>query len=52
VLRDMLRDADARGRAVSVGALRDSAANAFYLRHGFALVSETEWDRHYRREPR
>lgn len=51
MLRDILRDTDAQGQAVLVGALRDSAANAFHLRHGFELVSETEWDLHYRREP-
>lgn len=52
VLQGVLRDADAQRCAVLVGALRGSAVNAFYVRHGFQLVNETEWDLHYRREPR
>ena len=49
VLRDVLAHADAHGQALCVGALRESPANRFYLRHGFALVHRTEFDNHYRR---
>ena len=49
VLRAVLDDADARGLAVQVGALRGSDANRFYLRHGFRRVSESEFDLLYRR---
>ena len=50
VLVDLFADADARHLPIHVGALRESAANAFYLRHGFHPVGESEWDIYYRRE--
>ena len=49
VLRDVFASADAHGRALRVGALRESGANRFYARHGFELVGRTEWDNHYLR---
>ncbi len=49
VMADVLADADARGLRVRVGALRDSASNRFYERHGFELVERAEWDNHYER---
>jgi len=52
VLTDVLADADTRHLPVHVGALKDSASNAFYLRHGFRRIHESEWDVHYRRDPR
>ena len=51
VLACVFAEADAQGRALRVGALRDSAANRFYLRHGFRLVAQTEFDNHYLRAP-
>jgi GNAT superfamily N-acetyltransferase len=51
VLAGILADADARRLPVRLGALRESAANHFYVRHGFRQVSESEWDIFYRREP-
>jgi ribosomal protein S18 acetylase RimI-like enzyme len=51
VLIEVLADADARGLPLRVGALRDSAANAFYARHGFQKVGESEWDIYYQRNP-
>lgn len=51
VLREVLADADARRLPLHVGALRESAANGFYARHGFQQVGEAEWDIYYRREP-
>lgn len=51
VLADVLADADARHLPVHVGALRESAANAFYVRHGFHQVGESEFDIFYRRDP-
>jgi len=47
----VLDDADAQRHAVLVGALRGSAANAFYFRHRFQRVGEAEWDVYYRRAP-
>ncbi len=51
VLCDVIADAAARQLSLSVGALRESAANAFYLRHGFRKVGEAEWDVFYRHDP-
>jgi GNAT superfamily N-acetyltransferase len=51
VLAAVLADADARQLPVHLGALRESASNAFYLRHGFLPISESEWDIFYRRDP-
>ena len=51
VLADVLADADARHLPVHVGALRESASNRFYARHGFHQVGESEWDIYYRRNP-
>ncbi|WP_328804764.1 GNAT family N-acetyltransferase [Noviherbaspirillum galbum] len=47
VLRDVFRQADALGKSVRVGALKGSDSNRFYLRHGFVLVREEEWDNYY-----
>ncbi|MDT7836757.1 GNAT family N-acetyltransferase [Aquabacterium sp. OR-4] len=52
VLRALLAEADQAGQALHLGALRDSDANRFYLRHGFVLVGRSEFDNHYRRPPR
>ena len=41
----------AQGRDVTLGALRESAANRFYVRHGFQLVEEQEFDLEYRWSP-
>ena len=52
VMAEVLADAHARGLRMRVGALRESASNRFYERHGFALVSSSEWDNHYERPAR
>ena len=52
VMADVLADADARGLRVRVGALRESASNRFYQRHGFVPVGSSEWDNHYERPAR
>lgn len=51
VLGEVIADAEARGLPLHAGALRDSAANAFYVRHGFRQVGDAEWDVYYRRDP-
>lgn len=48
VLTKLLAIADEKKLPVFVGALRDSASNRFYLRHGFTKVGESEWDITYR----
>lgn len=49
VLAQVLREADARHVAISLTALKHSDANRLYLRHGFVLEAEGEWDLYYRR---
>ena len=51
VLVSVIADADAHQLPLHVGALRESLANAFYVRHGFRQVDEAEWDVFYRRDP-
>jgi hypothetical protein len=51
-MADVLADADTRGLRVRVGALRESAANRFYERHGFVQVAQSPWDKHYERPAR
>jgi GNAT superfamily N-acetyltransferase len=51
VLAEVFAQADAGGLPVHVGALRGSAANRFYLRHGFRLVAEEAFDNRYLRPP-
>ena len=52
VLDQVLAEADAERHVVSVTALKHSAANRFYLRHGFVLQAEGEWDLYYLRPKR
>ena len=47
VLADVIAEATAQGLAIRVGALRESDSNRFYVRHGFQLVEQTEFDNHY-----
>lgn len=47
VLAMVFEEADALGLAVYVGALKESDANRFYLRHGFTQTSVGEWDVYY-----
>lgn len=51
VLRMMFAEADRRGLAIKVGALKESASNRFYQRHGFVKTGESEWDAYYERMP-
>ena len=52
VMKQVLAEADAAHRPVSVTALKHSDANHFYERHGFELQAESEWDLQYRRAAR
>ena len=52
VMAWLLADADARGLAMRVGALRESAANRFYQRLGFVHERKSDWDEHYLRPAR
>jgi GNAT superfamily N-acetyltransferase len=52
VLAQVFMEADAVGAWVRVGALRQSDSNRFYVRHGFALVEQGEFDNYYVRSSR
>ena len=47
VLARVIAEARAQGLPLKVGALRDSDANRFYLRHGFRLVGQEAFDNYY-----
>jgi ribosomal protein S18 acetylase RimI-like enzyme len=47
VLRLVFSEADALGLPIRVGALRESASNRFYARHGFELIERKEFDNYY-----
>ena len=47
VLGRIIDEARLQGLPLRVGALRDSDANRFYLRHGFKLVGQEEFDNYY-----
>jgi GNAT superfamily N-acetyltransferase len=51
VLRHLLAKSDVLHLPVRLGALRDSASNRFYQRHGFVQTAEDEWDIYYLRTP-
>lgn len=52
VLQQVFAEADALGLPVKVGALRDSASNRFYQRHGFVQTHEEAFDIYYQRAAR
>lgn len=49
VLAQVFAEADLLSIDVRVGALVGSDSNRFYVRHGFTLVEQTEFDNYYRR---
>jgi GNAT superfamily N-acetyltransferase len=51
VLAHVFAQADAQGLPLRVGALRQSDSNRFYVRHGFVLVEQGEFDNYYLRPP-
>jgi GNAT superfamily N-acetyltransferase len=51
VLSKLTKQADAAGLPIFLGALKESAANRFYQRHGFEKNTESEWDIYYVRPP-
>lgn len=50
VLALVFAEVDAVAAPLRVGTLRVSAANRFYVRHGFRLVESGEFDNHYERD--
>lgn len=51
VLAHVFLDADEKQLPVKVGALKESASNPFYLRNGFVLIEQADWDNSYLRSP-
>lgn len=49
VLLQLLAQSDSRQHPVQLGALKESASNRFYQRHGFLKKSEDTWDIFYHR---
>ena len=47
VLARIIEEANALGLPVRVGALRGSDSNRFYVRHGFKLMEEGDFDNYY-----
>jgi GNAT superfamily N-acetyltransferase len=47
VLAHVFAHADTSAQSVRVGALRDSDSNRFYVRHGFQMVEQDEFDNYY-----
>lgn len=47
VLARIIEEANALGLPVRVGALRGSDSNRFYVRHGFTLIEEGDFDNYY-----
>ena len=47
VLRQIFMEADAAALDLYVGALKESASNRFYTRHGFEFVEAGEFDNYY-----
>ncbi len=47
VLAQVFAEASATALPIRVSALRESASNRFYMRHGFVLVERSEYDNHY-----
>jgi GNAT superfamily N-acetyltransferase len=52
VLRAAIDEADAACLPMRLFALKGSDSNRFYVRHGFRLVAEDEFDNYYVRPPR
>lgn len=52
VLLRVFADADLQCVDVRVGALKESDANRFYVRHGFEFVEQSDWDVYYVRRHR
>ncbi|QUW64068.1 GNAT family N-acetyltransferase [Pseudomonas synxantha] len=51
VLSQIFKEADAAALPIKVGALKESASNHFYTRHGFQLIESSEFDNYYVRQP-
>ncbi len=49
MLARVIEEASIKALPIRVGALRESGSNRFYVRHGFVLVEQGEFDNYYRR---
>ncbi len=51
VLSQIFKEADAAALPIKVGALKESASNRFYTRHGFQFIESSDFDNYYVRQP-
>ena len=51
VLAMLFGEADAGQKVLRIEVLKESAANQFYVRHGFVETHRGEWDIYYRKDP-
>jgi len=49
IMADLIELSKKRNLPLRLGALRESRANKFYQRHGFVVISQTDWDIFYER---
>lgn len=50
VMKHLIAQAEEKQMPIHLGALKESASNRFYQRHGFVQVREDAWDIYYTRE--
>ncbi len=50
VMQHLIAQAEEKQMPIHLGALRESASNRFYQRHGFVKVREDAWDIYYVRK--
>lgn len=49
ILNHLIAYSDDKHLPIRVGVLKESRANAFYIKHGFQATKTTEWDTYYQR---
>ena len=49
VMKNLISIHEAQRKPIHLNALKESASNRFYQRHGFQRLSEDEWDIYYER---
>ena len=47
ILKKIIKQAQAKGKPIRLGALKESPSNQFYLSHGFRKTREGEFDNYY-----
>lgn len=52
VIKELVGTSEKRKLPIRLGALKSSKSNEFYIRHGFEVTQEDEFDIYYERKPR